>query len=50
MQGKIDSVDQLKAQVSEAEKVAQTRLGQITKLRDNVARLERYLKKLQKPS
>lgn len=47
MKSKVESVDQLKADVGEAEKVAQTRLGQINTLRDKIARLERELKSLQ---
>ncbi len=47
LQSKVESVDKLKAEVSEAERVAHTRLGQINSLRDKIARLERELKKLQ---
>lgn len=47
MQSKIDAADKLRAEVAEAEKLAHTRLGEINKLRDKVARLERELKLLQ---
>jgi predicted nuclease with TOPRIM domain len=47
MQSKVESVDQLKAEITEVEKVAHTRLGQINSLRDKIARLERELKLLQ---
>ncbi len=47
MKSKVDTVDKLKAEVAEAEKLAHTRLGQINTLQDKVARLERELKKLQ---
>lgn len=46
MQAKIDSVDRLKAQVAEAEKLAHTRLGDNNKIRDENARLKRELKAL----
>jgi predicted nuclease with TOPRIM domain len=44
MKSKIASVDKLKAELEESEKVAHSRLGEINKLRDKVARLERSLK------
>lgn len=46
MQFKIDAADKLRAEVAEAEKVAHSRLGQINRLRDQVAKLERELKSL----
>lgn len=47
MQSKIDSVDTLRAELVEVEKLAYTRLGQINQLRDKIAKLERKLKSLQ---
>ena len=48
MQSIVDGADRLKTEIAEVEKLAQTRLGQINRLRDKIARLESELKSLQK--